>query len=322
MDAASSSLATPTKGESKGTHPFHFLLNLIYYGQYSSKRRVISLRVRDRFIEIIDENEENLFSQRIKNIRKQIKKIFKHLHETCAVIEPCEFMLIWGTLQRCLICIESCISLVSDGYIGSANALFRQIYEFLVWAKVGIDSDTETLKEVNAAFYKGDLSHRILVTNILKAVKIDITNGSYSETELKAKGKELYHGYSLLTHASDISQQVPYKQENFYVYLNECLSEISLLFDVFLVVFSQYLDSLYAPFIDESSLSEKEKGYLWAAKVHAGEIKYQLPLYHKELHSKQKIGMTFLQIAFMEKWQIDRTKLNLKFRIKPLAGSL
>ena len=32
--------------------------------------------------------------------------------------------------------------------------------------------------------------------------------------------------------------------------------------------------------------------------------------------------MTFLQIAFMEKWQIDRTKLNLKFRIKPLAGSL
>ena len=190
VDAASSSLATPTKGESKGTHPFHFLLNLIYYGQYSSKRRVISLRVRDRFIEIIDENEENLFSQRIKNIRKQIKKIFKHLHETCAVIEPCEFMLIWGTLQRCLICIESCISLVSDGYIGSANALFRQIYEFLVWAKVGIDSDTETLKEVNAAFYKGDLSHRILVTNILKAVKIDITNGSYSETELKAKGKE------------------------------------------------------------------------------------------------------------------------------------
>ena len=106
MDAASSSLAAPTKGESKGTHPFHFLLNLIYYGQYSGERRVISLRVRDRFIEIIDENEENLFSQRIKNIRKQIKKLFKHLHEICAIIEPCEFMLIWGTLQRCLFAIS------------------------------------------------------------------------------------------------------------------------------------------------------------------------------------------------------------------------
>ena len=111
---------------------------------------------------------------------------------------------------------------------------------------------------------------------------------------------------------------------NTYMKHAPLLSHVSLCWsgELYKDVFSQYLDSLYAPFIDESSLSEKEKGYLWAAKVHAGEIKYQLPLYHKELHSKQNIGMTFLQIAFMEKWQIDRTKLNLKFRIKPFAGSL
>ena len=270
---------------------------------------MIALRVRDRFIEIIDENEENLFSQRIKSIRKQIKNLFKNLHETCAVIEPCEFMLIWGTLQRCLICIESCISLVSDGYIGSANALLRQIYEFLVWAKAGIDSDVTTLKELNAAFYKDDLSHKISATDILKAVKIDVVNSPYSESELKTKGKQMYHGYSLLTHASNISQQIPYKQGNFYVRLNDCLSEISLLLDVFLVVYSQYLDILYTPFVNDSSLSIEEKGCLWAARVHAGEIKYQLPLYHKELHSKQNINGTFLQILFMEKWHIVKTKL-------------
>ena len=99
------------------------------------------MRRRDRFVESIDEKEEALLTERIRAIRKQIKILYQNLHKTCAIIEPCEFMLIWGTLQRCLVCIESCVSLVADGYIGSANALLRQIYEFLVWAKAGIDSD-------------------------------------------------------------------------------------------------------------------------------------------------------------------------------------
>lgn len=272
------------------------------------------MRARNRFIDCINENEEQLLTQRIHHVRKQIKKLHKHLHETCAIVEPCEFMLIWGTLQRCLICIESCVSLVSDGYIGSANALLRQIYEFLVWAKSGIDSDRETLKKLNAAFYNNNLAHRISATDILKATKIDISTiqSSYSESELKDEGKRMYHGYSLLTHASNFSQQSPYKQENFYIFLNDCLSEICLLLDVFLIVFSQYLGVLDKPFLDENenSLSEKWKGYLWAAKVHAGEIKYKLPLYHKELSSKQNIHETFLQNSFMAKWYIDKTKLH------------
>lgn len=268
------------------------------------------LRKRDRFIDIIDENEESLFSQRIKSIRKHIRKLFKNLHETCAVIEPCECMLIWGALQRCLICIESCVTLVSDGYVGSTNALLRQIYEFLVWAKAGIDSDVTTLKRLNTEFYKCDLSHRMSATDILKFVRIDIANSPYSESELKEKGKQMYHGYSLLTHASNISQQAPYKQENFYVDLNGCLSEISLLLDVFLIVYSQYLDILYTPFIGESNLSPDEKGYLWVAQVHAGEIKYRLPLFHKELRLKQNINETFLQTSFMEKWHINQDKFS------------
>ena len=156
-----------------------------------------------------------------------------------------------------------------------------------------------TLKKLNAAFYKGNLSHRISGTDILKAVKINIVNNTYSGSELKAKGKQMYHGYSLLTHASNIAQQAPYKQENFYVRLNDCLSEISLLFDVFLIVFLQYLDILYTPFLNENNLSKEEKGYLWAARVHAGEIKYLVPLYHKELCSNQNVHGTFLQISFL-----------------------
>lgn len=268
------------------------------------------MRVRDRFIDSIDENEEELLTQRIKHIRKQIKILYKNLHETCAIIEPCEFMLIWGTLQRCLVCIESCVSLVSDGYIGSANALLRQIYEFLVWAKAGINSDIVILKKLNAAFYKDNLSHRISATEILRAVKIDVDGTPYSETELKKMGKQMYHGYSLFTHASNISQQSPYKQDDFYIRLNACLSEVSLLLDVFLVVFSQYLDVLNTPFLNDNSLSKKEQGYLWAARVHAGEIKFRIPLYHKELSAKQNIHETFLHIAFTKKWHIDIGKLH------------
>ncbi len=268
------------------------------------------MRTRDRFIENINENEENLLTQRINHIRKQIKKLYKHLHNTCAIIEPCEFMLIWGTLQRCLICIESCVSLVSNGYIGSANALLRQIYEFLVWAKSGIDSDNATLEKLNASFYKDNLSHRISATDILKAIKIDTDEDSCCETELKTNGKQMYHNYSLLTHASNISQQTPYKQENFYILLNSCLNEICLLFDVFLIVFSQYLDVLDNPFLDKNNLSEKEQGYLWVARVHAGEIKYQLPLYRREMSLKQNVCGTFLQSSFIKKWHLDKDKLH------------
>lgn len=267
------------------------------------------MKRKDRFVESIDEKEEALLTERIRSIKKQIKILYENLHKTCAIIEPCEFMLIRGTLQRCLVSIESCVSLVADGYIGSANALLRQIYEFLVWAKAGIDSDTATLEKLNVAFYADDLSHRIYVTNILKAVKIEVS-GLYSEDELKEKGKKMYHGYSLFTHASNISQQTPYRNDDFYIRLNACLSEISLLLDVFLIVFLQYLKVLDVPFIDEDYLSEKERGYLWAARCHAGEIKYRIPLYHKELSKSQGIHETFLQIAFMEKWHIDVGKLH------------
>lgn len=266
------------------------------------------MRVRDRFVETIDKKEEMLLTVRIKSIRKQIKALYKHLRETCAIIEPCEFMLIWGNLQRCLVCIESCVSLVSDGYVGSANALLRQIYEFLVWAKAGMNSDTVTLKTLNAEFYKDNLSHRITATDILKAARIE-DSGSYSEHEMKEMGKQMYHGYSLLTHASNISQQAPYKRDDFYIFLNDCLSEVSLLFDTFLLVYYQYLKVLKTPFLDECTLSKKDQGYLWAARVHAGEILHRIPQYHKELCAMQNIHRTFLQVAFIAKWHIDINKL-------------
>lgn len=266
------------------------------------------MRVRDRFVKSVDENKEKMLTQRIKFIRRQIKTLHKDLHDTCAIIEPCEHMLIWGALQRCLICIESCVSLVSDGYIGSANALLRQIYEFLVWAKAGINSDVATLEKLNSAFYGADhLSHRITATGILRATKISVDGLPYSEAELKERGKRLYHGYSLFTHASNISQQTPYKQEDFYDFLNACLSEIFVLFDVFLLVFSQYLDVLYTPFFD---LPEKEQEYLWVAQYHAGRIKYQIPLYCKKLSEDQNIHRSFLHVAFTEKWTIDTSMLH------------
>lgn len=269
------------------------------------------MRVRDRFVESVDENKEIMLTQRIKSIRKLIRMLYKDLHDTCAIIEPCEFMLIWGALQRCLICIESCVSLVSDGYIGSANALLRQIYEFFVWAKAGISSDVATLEKLNSSFYDSDhLSHRITATGILRATRINVDDPSYSEAVLKESGKRLYHGYSLFTHASNISQQAPYKQEDFYQQLNSCLSEISLLLDVFLIVFRQYLDVLHKPFVNLSGLSEKEQGYLWVAQVHSYRVKQQTALYHRRLSEEQGVHASFLHAAFIKKWTIDIDRLH------------
>lgn len=57
------------------------------------------MRVRDRLVESIDEKEEFLLTKRIRLIRKQIKTLYMYLHKICAIVELCEFKLIWSTTK-------------------------------------------------------------------------------------------------------------------------------------------------------------------------------------------------------------------------------
>ena len=59
-----------------------------------------------------------------------------------------------GALLRCCTCFESMLVLPKGGYYGSVNAFFRQIYEFLSWAKLSIDTNSDkVLNELHDSFY-------------------------------------------------------------------------------------------------------------------------------------------------------------------------
>lgn len=275
------------------------------------------MRNRNRFTSTIDD-QELLFNKRITSVRKLLKRLSDDLHHTCAIIEPCKYMLMWGSLRRCLICIESSISLVSQGHIGSANALLRQMYEFILWSKLGIDADTETLKTINSYFYDKTLEKSYPVTYVLKYTDIPALNEKIDEEVIRQEGKRMYHNYSSLTHATGLAQQNPYKQDDFYWSINACLTEICTILDLFLIVFQQYCSKVMSHsgtiHIDFSDIAsgkfEAEQGYLLAACVYAGEIYYKIEDYRDFLVKTQGITKTLIfKQSFLQKWTIHGERL-------------
>ena len=278
------------------------------------------MRKRDRFNACVNEVEEELLNNRIKSVRKIIKALYKDVHSTRACIEPCEHMLIWGSLMRFLLCIESAVDLVAIGYIGSANALLRQQLEFLMWAKLGIEANEETLVKLNQCFYDESFGKSYPVTYFLKQTNVIPLDSEYSEKELKEKARTIYHKYSFCTHATGIAQQTAYKVEYFTFLLNHGLTELCVLLDSFLIVFGQYCSKLFEIYSNISYYSgmgslkneidkEKLEKQIWAATVHAGEIMPKLKLYHSELIKNQGDIQTVLQPLFEAKWSINNDRI-------------
>lgn len=274
------------------------------------------MKNRERFNANVDNEKEKQFSKRIAEVRKLIKKVSVDLKNTVAVIEPCKYMLIWGSLERCLICIESSISLISQGYIGSANALLRQMYEFCLWSKLGIDSDIDTLKKINAYFYEINTNRSYPVTYVLKHTDIPALNNETDAITLREEGRKLYHNYSSLTHATSIAQQCPFKQDDFYWTLNACLTEICTMLDIFLLVFSQYCAKLLFYFDKTENkdfplfdLNKEDMVYSFIACNYARDIMPKLLVYHNTLKRTQYVSETLISQAFTLKWKIHGDKL-------------
>ncbi len=60
----------------------------------------------------------------------------------------------FGAISRCCTCMESILVLLQNGYYGSADALLRQVYELLAWAKIAIDTeDHDASNAIHASYY-------------------------------------------------------------------------------------------------------------------------------------------------------------------------
>lgn len=279
------------------------------------------MRNRDRFNAAIDEEKERQLSAKIKATRRIIKQLYTDLHHSCAIIEPCEYMLVWGSLERCLIAIESGITLVSQGFIGSANAMLRQILEFLMWAKLGLEADEETLIKINSKFYDDSLGKSNPVTSILKNTTVHDLDEETPGAELSKECQVTYHNYSFLTHATSIAQQTPYHDERFYERCDHCLTELCVLLDTFLLVFLQYCEKVKVVFLEKDKQTkfdplvkpitdeEKKMGYLFAATMHIQEIQPRIARFHTKLSDVYDELATNLQLTFLARWSINGEKI-------------
>ncbi len=277
------------------------------------------MRSRSRFVTFVNEQEEQRISKRISQARKIVKKLSEGLTTTVDVIDPCKYSLMFGSLWRALTGVESCFALLSQGYIGSTNAMLRQILEHLYWAKLGIEADEDSLVKLNAMFFDESLvSHP--VTRILGITEICDFSEDTSGVQLKNAMKEVYHRYSLLTHATYLSQQNPYKTGDFYEYLNRCLTEVCILLDAYIAVYKQYCQKICDVCVERKSghtvdflniKTEEDRAIIRLCFIatKASEIMGTLGYYHENLIETQGNLFSSIQMAFMSKWVINKEKL-------------
>lgn len=220
----------------------------------------------DRFIRKQDE----VLSKHINNTCRQQKTILKEITNSLKYNigfewEYGEEFVSDGALTRASICIESMILLVREGYIGSANALFRQVYEHLVWAKLSIDCTDDSLsKKIHDDFYCLDDDRKnTQLTKYMKRITfqpIDLdVNEAYSQVFISKAGKDIYHRYSSVTHASVYAQQPPCAMNSFYEIVQLCQREISFLMSCYISVLKSYLDRCISY---TYSLSDDIKDYI------------------------------------------------------------
>lgn len=143
-------------------------------------------------------------------------------------VEPNLEMVSYGALVRCCTCLESMLLLARNGYIGSANALLRQVYESLVWAKMTIDTDDERiLFQLHDGFYENTMRDRTFVS-FLNRIAYQTDGSGLTSEAIISEGKKLYSNYAAFTHAGRLSQQVPIKTIEFTDSLEAFLGEVAI----------------------------------------------------------------------------------------------
>lgn len=157
--------------------------------------------------------------------------------------------LIWRCLYGGSNCLKSCMFLLEGNFIGSLNALLRQVYEFLVWAKATLDATEEQRERLGKEFFQSPACEGLSEhANISKLFKSLVYEGfpQCNGTAIMEEGKELYKLYSEFTHASAIAQ-IQYDAENKVdsdKMKKWSFKQVAFLTDIYLFVLDQYIDEI------------------------------------------------------------------------------
>lgn len=109
----------------------------------------------DRFVLNSESKIEDQLLKKYDAIKRTLSAATDKLYiDMGDVYEPLKEKVSFCALSRCGTCLESMLLLARNGYIGSANALLRQVYEFLIWAKLTIDAnDKSVLMKLPYGYY-------------------------------------------------------------------------------------------------------------------------------------------------------------------------
>ena len=186
-------------------------------------------------------------------------------------IEKWNEIVSFGALARCSMALESMLVLLSNGYIGSMNALLRQVYEFLVWSKLSIDNTDEAiLKQLHDDSYDLSFTRRVDgLNNYYKRLDFKTLKGAeITDDEIRKIGRSLFSSYSCFTHASSVAQQNVFKSDGFYEDMYYALHEVGRWIVALSFVIDQYLQKcidLWEPFGEDIfDIRQPDAGYFFS----------------------------------------------------------
>ena len=205
----------------------------------------MEMKNRDKFVAQKNEDAEKLFKKIYTTERKAVKNIYDIItHQIGTEYEPMKEKVALGALVRCCMCIESMLVLSREGYVGSANALLRQAYEFLCWAKLAIDNkDEQILIKLHDDFYNYEKEKKAdKLQNYYKNVKFLSDSDDISEEDIILLHKNYKDAYAYLTHATVYAQQCSFPTHDYYELLIDFYRELTIwIFSLYEVALSYHI---------------------------------------------------------------------------------
>ena len=174
--------------------------------------------------------EENLKTV-LRKLNSANKEFFMLIASCLKLGFPSKFSLALHAFYKIQLAIESCILLLQNGYYGTANAMYRQIYEFILWARISFVLDESKLKDISDAFFSSRYSEydplhtkkSARKPSVIPYIKKHITwsipsefSKSITQSEMEILIQNFYADLCALTHASNESQQYFIAEKTFY----------------------------------------------------------------------------------------------------------
>lgn len=187
-------------------------------------------RIRDLF-PVNDKINNELIDEYLNEIEVVLAEFFQlELNFMIETAEDNRACLINHTISKIEIVLESCHALLDRGFYGSSNALYRQVYEYIVWLKMYISMDKESSEIISRAFFETSQDARSgkneAVRYLKEHFKLHLPNeyiDKVSQKECKEFVTSYYSELSALTHGSRFSQQTFTPDTNDFLHLHESL---------------------------------------------------------------------------------------------------